>query len=157
MSWTGPAYVAALVLLLRANSTLAALTPKLIIVGYEPGVDDATTDLLAIGMRVADTQVYAVSGPPMASDEEVTIECRIQVSRPGAGSVPADAAAVQAQLILDEIHQQVRDASPAIGVQTVNDKVAERDYRPFPASASDGTPMRVCQVDFKIQYKARIA
>jgi len=153
MSWTGPEFRDALMSACQARPHLTGLTPRLGWYPYDPGLAHPESDFVAMG-NIADTQDYAALGTN-PSEEDVTIESLVWVWRPGVGDAVAAAASDRCLLVLDQIHQQLRDDHPRVGRQTITAKVARRMFvtRPFTAGTTGGM---VAVVEFDINYRARI-
>ena len=151
--WTAPDFLDALETALEARAGITGLTPKVQILTYYPSVDEPLTDAIIIGYEVTDVNEPAAVGQ-VRYQETVDVQCEIRVIRPGAGETPSKAARDRAKNLLGEIDNELRTTLPAVGDQTVSAHVASRDMGQF-AYHSGASAVRVCLIEFMIQYKAR--
>lgn len=151
--WTAPDFLDKLETALNARTGITTLTPKVRVLTYYPSVDEPLTDAIIIGFEVSDTNEPAALGQ-VRYTETVDVDCEIRVVRPGAGSTPAKAARDRCKNLLGEIDNELRTTLPDVGDQTLSAHVASRNMAQF-AYHSKSAAVRVCLIEFVIQYKAR--
>lgn len=154
MSFTAPAFIDDLKTKLEARTGITDLTPAVTVYAYWPSPDESTTDAVILGFQALDNNEQATMRSNRSHEETVDLQCRITILRPSAGEAPAKAARDRAETILNEIDTQLREDHPDVGDFTHQVKIANRDMRQFPDQAGS-TSVRVCVVDFTIQYAAR--
>jgi hypothetical protein len=151
--WSAPDFLDQLKILLDARTGLTGLTPTVKVFTYWPALEESVTDAIILA-SAEDTDEQTVMNPASKPrDEDVTVDGLIWVSRAGAGETIAQAARDRAQLILNEVDEQLRTIPPAVVLSRQAGIVSHRlDQRP---SDSAGAAVRVCVLDFTIRYRAR--
>lgn len=134
---------------------VASYDPVPRVLTYLPSPDEQMADAIIIGYLASDSEDNrraAVGGSGFK--EEVGLDSRIQVTRPGAGQADADKARARAQALLAEIDDEVRDNLPDVGEQSWAGIVIDRDAILI-ATNREGTGALLCAIDFTIRYVAR--
>ena len=139
---------------LKARAGITGLTPKVGILTYYPSVDEPLTDAILIGFEVSDTNDPAALGQSRYT-ETVIVDCEIRVVRPGAGTDVAKEARDRAANLLGEIDNELRTTPPQVGDQTISAKSENRHMAQYPYHSAGGSAVRVCLIEFTIEYKAR--
>lgn len=162
MGWTAFEVLDALKTALDARASLTALEPPNIVVWREwPVADYSITDAIILGYGGEFTLAPSAVGR-LRFDEADTLDCEIRILRPAASSdgvAGSDAAAKDARdrtkAIFDEVEAEVRAglAEPA-GGDMIKSWVSGGNWAQFPDEAGD-VPIRVCVLDFTIQWTAR--
>jgi len=152
--WTAPAFTTALTASLAARAGITDLTdPKVRVLDYWPSADEGITDAIIVGYQAEDSTEHVAIGN-QSQDETVTVHCEIRVVRPGAGQTVATACRTRAAFLLGEVADELREAAPDVGDQTVFARTDNRDLVQFPSTAG-ATAVRVCLIEFDVVYKAR--
>lgn len=152
--WTAFAFKRQLVE--QVEAVLSVDPPEVRLLTYFPSPDDLLTDTIIVGHTASDDkEQVTMAGTSSRHDETVNVECQVRVVRPGAGEKPAREAEDRAAKLLSVVDTQLRTSAPAVGSQTLSARVATRDAVLFASQASDGTPLRVCLIDFVVTYRAR--
>lgn len=157
MTWTGPAFKKLFKVQLVADSAFAALTPEVSVFTYWPGKDERTTDaVLLYAIRPGRLESAAVGDDNRSKDDIYTVLGQVEVIRPGAGEVEANAAADAAAAIFDRVIA-VANTRPQVGNQTLNVTIGDEELSEFPGTVGDNTPVRVCVLAFGIEVVARVS
>ena len=151
--WTAPDFLDALETALNARVGITGLTPKVRVLTYYPSVDEPLTDAIIIGFEVSDTNDPAALGQGRYT-EVVDVQCEIRVVRPGAGTTVAKKARDRCMNLLGEIDNELRTTLPQVGDQTISAHIATQNMAQFPYH-SGTSAIRVCLIEFTIEYKAR--
>ena len=153
--WTGPDFLDALETAISARSGITGLTPTVRVLSYFPSIDEPLSDTIILGHTVSDVNEPAAVGQKRY-EERVDVESEIRIVRSGAGSAPAKTARDRAKNLLGEIDNELRTTLPSVGQQTLSAHMTKRTMSQFPYKVGV-TPVRVCLIEFTIQYKARTA
>ncbi len=153
--WTGPDFLDALETAISARTGITSLTPNVRVLSYFPSIDEPLTDAIILGHTVTDINAPAALGQNRY-EETVDIESQIRIIRPGAGTTPSKTVRDRAKNLLGEIDNELRTTLPAVGDQTISAHITTRTMSQFAYQAAT-TAVRVCLIDFTIQYKARTA
>lgn len=154
-TWTAPAFIEGLQTSVAARSAITALSdPAVRVLDYSPAGDEPRGDIIVIGYEAEDNKEHAAFGNS-SHREIVILRCAIEVIRPGAGAEKSAAARTRAAFLLGEVDAQLREDSPAVGDQTERARLSSRHLFQFASNDSRGSPIRVCLVDFEIEYSAR--
>lgn len=113
------------------------------------GDDTPAEAIVLVGVSAAD-QAYAALGS-RPKDDMYDILGGIWVARPGAGEAVLKAARDRALALLAEVEADLREA-PNIGLAYV----LWANLRPDTLDQGMGTGTRWCELDFRVQVKARI-
>lgn len=152
--WTAPAFIDSFVAQLAARTGITSLTdPTVTVIDYWPGDTENLGDVIIVGYSAADTNEPAAIGQGRY-EETVTLSCHIRVVRPGAGTTVAKTARDRAAGLLGEVDNQLRTTFPEVGDQTIAASVTRRQMDQFPSTAG-GTGVRVCVIEFDVEYRAR--
>ncbi len=151
--WTAPDFLDVLEAALNVRAGITGLTPTVRVLTYYPSVDEPLTDAIIIGYEVSDANEPAALGQGRYT-ETVDVECEIRVIRPGAGTTVAKAARDRVKNLLGEIDNELRTTLPNVGDQTISAHITSRNLAQY-AYQAGAAAVRVCLVEFTIQYKAR--
>jgi hypothetical protein len=143
-------------LVTKVNAAIAgSYDPVPKVVGYFPSPDEDNGDSVAIGWQMTDDTEYVALGEQQRQDEEVTVSCRVNVTRPGAGSDTAQAAEDRAAELMGEVDNVIRTDPPSVGDQTFRSRVTNRNSVSMAWFVGEGVPARRCVIEFDIEYRAR--
>lgn len=156
MTWTAPAFTAALTTQVAARPVVASLAnPTVRVVDYLPSPEENLTDTVIIGYEAED-DAEAIALGDNRHDETVIVRCLIITVRPGAGEAVARQCKDRAALLLGEVDDELRTNAPEVGNQTLRARVSRRSFTDdFATSADRGGPVRRYVVGFEITYRAR--
>lgn len=152
-SWSAPDFLDQLKTLLDARASLTSLTPEPKVLTYWPSASEPLTDSIILPTASDDTERVVMNPTSNPSDEIVAVDGVVWVFRPGAGEEAAKAARDRAQVLLNELADQLRTTPPAV-VHSGRAWIADRDMDQRP-SDSEGAPGRACVLEFTIRYRAR--
>jgi hypothetical protein len=145
----------ALRIAVAARTGVTTLVPEVRVVSYLPSPDEQMPDAIVIGYMSADADEHQRSVLGMNRyDEGVSLTCRVQVTRPGAGQDVADAVRLRAQTLLAEVDGEVRTNLPTVGDQSWAGRVDERESVVI-ATLREGVGTMLCAIDFSVIYKGR--
>lgn len=152
--WTFAELVDDLQAAVAARPGITGLTPLPQVRVSIPAADEPWADLIVLGVDASDTKEPVAIGTDR-HDEEVSVTCYTQAIRYGSGETEAKAARDRANLLLSEVDDEIRTNPPTVGDQQLRMKVTERDYKALPWEDSNGATLRLAQISFTIDYRAR--
>ncbi len=159
MSWTGPEFKKLFKTQLVADlaAQVPAFDPAVTVFSYWPGKDERVTDAVILyRIRPGRLDSAAFGDENRSKDDIYTLLGQVEVLRPGAGEVEANAAADAAAAIFDRM-LTVANKRPQVGNQTLNVTVGDIDLGEFPATVGDNTPVRMAVIAFGIEVVARVS
>lgn len=155
-TWTVPEWLDSMKSKIEADATVSAMEPDVEVYTAEPSAQVMTSDIIVLGYEGNDNDEEGVPLGQGSRDETQLIKCYVQVVRPGAGETIAKEARDDAASIIRAVDGILRSSPPSVGSQTYATKLAARDFAQFPSEVgSSSTPVRVCVIQFDIQYRAR--